>query len=564
MENTNKKKFKLTRKKWLFAIVATATITTGGIKLHQVRTNNDKINSNKEYSIGYDDVNPLTNWLTNKVGENNFVLLDIKDYDSISTIFQTTKINYCENNNIDVGLIISSDSTNLGEVYLELEYLFSIMENYNINYPIYINVDTFFENEQLTKEEAINYINAFLEKASLNNIYIGVTGQTKYLENNFLDYDQLPTDNESNKLGSITLKDDIYFANKELKQTINENNLNNPKYFNEDGYHICKNGETLTDIAHQYGISVEDIKKFNNIRKIKPEMVLRIPSQVQLKNPSISNPKKYCLKGIDVSAWQGTIDWEKVDADFAIIRVHNFCTEEDDKMFKENVNGCIKNNIPMGFYSYSAITSKEQTKEEARYIIEKLQGLDVKYPVYLDLETFFWTFQKRNGQYTLGKYNEEETKEFVLDVIKTWEKEIEKAGYTPGIYCNNTLYQDLVKVSDGYINNLATWVAGGSYYDQKINLSDKENLPLVEATTNIDMKQISSKGKIEGIEGEVDINYCYVDYLKKPYDWKRLKSIHDFRNEIIFCLTLSGGALITAVAISTTKNKNLKRTLQKD
>lgn len=568
MDNRNKvklkKKVKLVKnKKWLVAIVTTATLVTGGVTLHIVRGKNDKINSNSNYVVGYDDVNLITNKIFKTVGENNFVLLDIADHDNVSILFKNLKLKYCQKNNIDIGLVINSDSSTLGDVYLDLEYLIGIMKQYKINYPVYVNVDSFFENEQLTCEEAICYINAFLEKAHENHLYVGVMGKERYISDYFDTCDTLIMDSVDIQRGLIQRKGEHYYADFALRETIEENYFNDPSFFRDDQYYVCEDGDTLRDVAFHYGLSVADLKKFNEVdsERLNEGTVLRIPTGVQNVNHLNSSSKEVLRSGIDVSSWQGEIDWKQVKSDFAIIRVRDFYHENNDSQFEANVLGCSEKGIPMGFYSFSRATTLEEFRKEAKYVVRQLQDIDVTYPVYLDLETDFWKFQYLDNGVILGNYNEEETRNFVINVLKIWEVEMYHAGYVPGIYCSQSLYNDLLVASDGYINQLATWIAGGSCYDKLVDYNVKDNLPQIDFDVSCGMRQISSFGMLDGIYNVtseyVDVDYCYLDYESKGYCWELMKfpDLFGHYEEVISGFAPMGAGMLLGMFFTRNKHK---------
>ena len=133
------------------------------------------------------------------------------------------------------------------------------------------------------------------------------------------------------------------------------------------------------------------------------------------------------IKGIDVSAWQGRIDWKTV-ADygmgFAILRI----TEAGnviDSTFEDNYAGCVRYRIPVGVYKYSYALTAEESRREAEKVIEVLQGREIRFPVFLDLE---W-----NSQRALGAAGVEK-------IAEAFEQVITKAGYKFGIYCNVCCY----------------------------------------------------------------------------------------------------------------------------
>lgn len=94
------------------------------------------------------------------------------------------------------------------------------------------------------------------------------------------------------------------------------------------------------------------------------------------------------IKGIDVSRWNGNIDWKTVASygmGFAILRI----TEKGnivDSTFEPNYKGCIENKIPVGVYKYSYATTIAQIKNEANVVIKTLNKRKLDYPVFLDIE----------------------------------------------------------------------------------------------------------------------------------------------------------------------------------
>ena len=137
------------------------------------------------------------------------------------------------------------------------------------------------------------------------------------------------------------------------------------------------------------------------------------------------------IKGIDVSAWQGKIDWKKVadyGMDFAILRI----TEAGnivDKYFEANLTGCNKHKIPVGVYKYSYAMTIAEIQSEARKVVSTLNGRKIQYPVFLDLEY--------HNQRTFGA-------ESIHKMTDAFRKIIEAAGYKFAIYCNVDWYVNVI------------------------------------------------------------------------------------------------------------------------
>lgn len=197
-------------------------------------------------------------------------------------------------------------------------------------------------------------------------------------------------------------------------------------------------------------------------------------------------------KGIDVSAWQGAIDWKTVadyGMDFAILRI----TEAGnviDSCFEKNYSGCQKHNIPTGAYKYSYAMTVAEIQSEARKVVEVLNGRKLQYPVWLDLE---W-----NNQRSLGA-------EQIHKLAEAFEKIIAAAGYKFGIYCN----------VDWYLNVICSHLKKYDFWIARYPASDNGTL---QERLRPDFGvgwQYSSRGKVSGISGNVDMDVFYNDYKEE-------------------------------------------------
>lgn len=197
------------------------------------------------------------------------------------------------------------------------------------------------------------------------------------------------------------------------------------------------------------------------------------------------------IRGIDVSAWQGNINWDTVanyGMDFVILRI----TEAGnviDNCFEKNYSGCQKHNIPTGAYKYSYAMTVAEIQSEARKVVEVLNGRKLQYPVWLDLE---W-----NNQRSLGA-------EQIHKLAEAFEKIITAAGYKFGIYCNVDWYLNVIC---NHLKKYDFWIA---CYPESDNGTLQERL---RPDFGVGW-QYSSKAKIPGISGTVDRNVFYKDYAE--------------------------------------------------
>lgn len=205
--------------------------------------------------------------------------------------------------------------------------------------------------------------------------------------------------------------------------------------------------------------------------------------------------KKVKKKGIDVSYAQGDIDWKKVadsGVEFAIIRAgrgragsKNEMKEDD--YFRQNIKGAQANGIDVGVYFYSYASSVSEAREEARFLIDIIDGYEIQYPVILDMEE---EFQSGIGTKKLTK------------MIEAFFEELMEEKYFPMFYSYKSWLEENLDMT--ILDKYAIWLAqvgdevtyDGGYY----------------------IWQYSFKGKVNGISTDVDLDYSYRDFpaiLKK-------------------------------------------------
>ena len=212
-------------------------------------------------------------------------------------------------------------------------------------------------------------------------------------------------------------------------------------------------------------------------------------------------------KGIDVSSWQGKPDWTKVKksgVEFAILRIHQ--KNGSDTSFEHNYKGCKANAIPVGGYKYSYALTQAQALEEAEDTLSVLAGRGLDFPVFYDLE---WNSQRKLGSVAIEK------------IAETFLNRIKKAGYKVGVYCNMDWYQ---KVLTEKLRKYDLWIAR---YPADDNGTIQERLrPDIGVGW-----QHSSKGKVSGISGNVDMNVFYKNYTEdKEKKVDKLKEFTDLGN----------------------------------
>lgn len=238
------------------------------------------------------------------------------------------------------------------------------------------------------------------------------------------------------------------------------------------------------------------------------------------------------IKGIDVSAWQGQIDWPAVanyGMGFAILRI----TEAGnviDSTFERNFRGCTENSIPVGVYKYSYAMTVSEIQNEANKVVSVLAGRKIQFPVFLDLEN--------NNQRVLGSEN-------IHKLADAFREIIEKAGYKFALYCNVDWYNTVIC---SHLKKYDFWIAR---YPANDNGTLQERL-----RPNFGVGwQYSSKATIPGITGNVDRNVFYKDYKEASAMDKAIeKVILIAKNEIGYLEKKSNSQLDSKTANSGSAN----------
>lgn len=194
---------------------------------------------------------------------------------------------------------------------------------------------------------------------------------------------------------------------------------------------------------------------------------------------------------IDVSEWQGDIDWAKAKADGVegvIIRLGYGWGNNADKKAQRNISECKRLGIPFGIYWYSYADTPSIAKEEGADVVAKLKQFgvnasDLAYPVYYDLEK--WTWEGHQPPTDPNVYN---------DIVNNWYSALQSGGYRNlGVYSYTSYLQGPLKHADIYAKT--TWVA---QYGARMGF---DSFP-----TDSRGWQYTSSGKVDGISGNVDMN----------------------------------------------------------
>lgn len=233
-------------------------------------------------------------------------------------------------------------------------------------------------------------------------------------------------------------------------------------------------------------------------------------------------------KLIDVSTWNGIIDWDKVyqsGVKYAMIR-SSFGVENPnqvDNKFVRNITNATKAGVKCGVYHYSYAKSATEAKKEAEFCLKTIKGYKLDLPVAFDIEDSSQTHLSRRT---------------LTDIVIAFCDTVKAAGYKPMLYCNpnwliNYLYKDeLFKKYDIW---LANWGVSAPSYDCAI-------------------WQYSENGNVSGISGSVDVNYIYKDYtatndttkvINKTSYIRSQPYVDDFGGSSVKLATLKVGTVLT-------------------
>ena len=217
-------------------------------------------------------------------------------------------------------------------------------------------------------------------------------------------------------------------------------------------------------------------------------------------------------KGIDVSSYQGNIDWNKVkeNIDFAILRlgwIGNNNNHTLDTKFETYYNACKSTGIPIGIYVYNYCNSEDTVKSGAEWTVNQLKDKGIDLPIYIDMED--------RSIENLGK-------DKLTSICIAFNTVIENAGYWAGVYANLNWYTNYLN-KDTIKARYTTWVAHyGISQDRYVG--------------QYDMLQYSETGRVPGISSNVDMNIMYRDLIneiKESNTGTDRKTVEELAREVI-------------------------------
>lgn len=194
-------------------------------------------------------------------------------------------------------------------------------------------------------------------------------------------------------------------------------------------------------------------------------------------------------RGIDVSSYQGNVDFKKVkEAGYSFVILRAGTGLGKDKKFDTYYKQATEAGLDIGCYFYSYATTVDEVKKEAKDTLKYINGKTFTYPVFYDFE------YPELLSYDRIKLN--------TRMINTFCRVIKRAGFYPGVYLSSSVHRDFVN-TQSIDEKWDVWVAEYGDYSG----IDNENFRY-----NFSMWQYSDKGIVDGISTNVDMNLCFVDY----------------------------------------------------
>ena len=488
-----------------------------------------------ENTVGYEGYNIRFN---TRIHSNNFVVLHVseKTFNDITGLRDT--LNQCKDKKISVSIVLDTKAENLAKMYKDIDFLQAILKQYNIDMPVYCNIDNIMNNKNLNNAEKNALIEAFLDKATRSNIYVGLYGTDTNLYdcNEFItkisEYDTfLIQDNETIRYqGTHNITKDLegnISATVDLSSIVANANLNASSSLVYSSNYIVAEGETMHSIALKCGLSENDLIKYNGNKKIvEAGDKILIPNLYMTINEETKEVKyNFAIaRGIDISNYQYNIDWERVaqTSDYVIVEV-----ARDDNDYQNND----------GYYLDSAIGQIIGTKSQSL-------DLGLYFCIYKDMDSS--TYEERIESYLTRLDNELRENNINIDksnvpvfldfevysdgndyykLMQRFEKVCASHGFTKvGIYGNestlNSICENMqskhglvLKNTDYYV-----WKAGGPQYSSNESIDPGVRVEdLVEyrgeSTSNftVDMQQVTNVCNNVGASNGA--NHCDVSYL---------------------------------------------------
>ncbi|MBQ8180775.1 MAG: glycoside hydrolase family 25 protein [Ruminococcus sp.] len=386
---------------------------------------------------------------------------------------------------LDVGTYWYSYAVDVEDAYREAETCYEIIKDYDFQYPVYFDIeDPMYANYSTAQISAI--IDAFCTRLQEKGCYVGVYSYTSFLNTKVYDF--------------IFDKYDVWVAEYGAPTPAFNYDYRMWQYAS-DGCGSQVNGIFTynLDLNHcyvDYPYIITGRKDDTPTEKpvVPPAETPVVPPEEQPVDPPVetpADPPSYIeqtieARGIDVSAWQGNIDWDEVakdNVDFCIIRAgYGKYATQKDYYFEQNYTNAKAAGLDVGAYWYSYAQTPEEAIQEAELFCSVVDGHKFEYPLYVELDEYVG----------LGLTNSEITA--VIDAFCSY---VQDKGYYIGIMGGESFLKN--RYDDSIFDKYAVWIANYS-----------ETQPVFSRFYG--MWQYSGTGTVNGIAGNVYCNYSYDIY----------------------------------------------------
>jgi len=249
-------------------------------------------------------------------------------------------------------------------------------------------------------------------------------------------------------------------------------------------------------------IATEDL---STPEPVKTDEVAGLDEHVDFPSNEISK----LVYGIDVSKWQGKIDWVKVKAegiDFAMIKMGGRSTGATgelyvDSCFENNIQGALANGIQVGIYFFSQAVTEQEAREEASMVVDYIKKYKITYPVSFDWESA--------SDYRVNNYGV--SKDALTSIVSVFCDTVANSGYAPMVYFNKSDWEYAVNGQE-LTAKYKTWYARpfNQYYYTPETYQYGQDLPSFKYSYQ--MWQYGATNSIDGIDGYVDTNIAFFTY----------------------------------------------------
>ncbi|MBR3836470.1 MAG: hypothetical protein IKJ69_06785 [Clostridia bacterium] len=350
-----------------------------------------------------------------------------------------------------------------------------------------------------SKLEAGDYVYKIVASDTVDSDVVLLEKEFKVLSKDLFDTMKITSANAPDSLlqgNTFSVKGNITSDYKILAVTCSVRSTNGTLQFtktvnpNTNTYDISEIDRYMTFSRLQAGTYVYKIVASDTYNKNK--VLLERTFTVTAPKPPTPGYGEVVWDVIDLSVWNEIRSWDKIadNVDAVILRIGYRATGGSrsigsDKKFLDNYKNAKAQGLPVGCYFFSAALTASEAVEEAKYVLSVLNknNCTLEMPVYFDIET--------DAQVALSSAR-------ATEVARAFCEEIEKGGFYTGIYCNKFFARDEL-----YANQLSDYHFWIAQYASECTYDGPYG-----------MWQYSENGSVPGIQGDVDLNFCYYDYPK--------------------------------------------------